>query len=95
MAKQTQPALKPVLLPSSQNDKKWHAVLSAFFHNAGLLETIRGFEADLLVLSRAQHERLPVALKQLADEVGPGLWSLEGLGLMVACPVRGTEGGGL
>ena len=71
MAKQTQPQpAKPVPPPPSpQNDKKWHAVLSSFFHNAGLLETLRGFEADLLVLSRAQHERLPVALKQLSAEV--------------------------
>lgn len=76
MAKQTQTATKPVLPPSSQYDKKWHAVLSAFFHNAGLLETIRGFEADLLVLSRAQHGILPQALKQLVDEVGSdyGSW---------------------
>jgi len=70
MAKQTQTATKPVSPPSLQYDKKWHTVLSTFFHNAGLLETIRGFEADLLVLSRAQHGRLPEALKQLVDEVG-------------------------
>jgi len=85
MAKQTQqlPA-KPNPPPSPQNDKKWHAVLSAFFHNAGLLETIRGFEADLLVLSRAQHERLPAALKRLSEQVCVCImyrWS--GAGVMV------------
>jgi hypothetical protein len=95
MAKQTQQPAKPVPPPSPQNEKKWHAVLSTFFHNAGLLETIRGFEADLLVLSRAQLERLPLALKRLADEVVPGLWSLQGLGLIVAGIMREAEGGGL
>lgn len=71
MAKQTQATAKPIPPASPQNDKKWHAVLSSFFQYAGLLETIRGFEADLLVLSRAQLERLPVALKQLSEEVRP------------------------
>ena len=71
MGKQTTSTPLKLVSPSSTSSNlKWHAVLTDFFQRAGLLETIRGFEADLLVLSRAQHERLPVALQSLADEVG-------------------------
>jgi len=44
-------------------------VLTDFFESVGLYETVRGFEADLLVLSRAQHERLPAALQTLGEQV--------------------------
>ena len=73
MAKPTQPPTKPVPPLSPQNNRKWHVVLSAFLQTAGLQETIRGFEADLLVLSRAQHDRLQGALKQLSEEVSARL----------------------
>ena len=70
MAKQT-PATPTKQIESPEGPtKKWYAALSEFFESAGLYETVRGFEADLLVLSRAQHERLPVALQTLGDEVG-------------------------
>lgn len=70
MAKQTVTTpLKPILPPLSTSNTRWHTSLTEFFQNAGLYETIRGFEADLLVLSRAQHERLPSALAKLGEEV--------------------------
>jgi hypothetical protein len=70
--------VKPAMAPASSKDSipvlplsgiKWHTVLTEFFQAAGLQETVRGFEADLLVLSRAQHERLPSALQRLGEEV--------------------------
>jgi hypothetical protein len=71
MAKQAISApLKIILPPGIAPSTKWHAALSDFFQSVGLLETLRGFEADLLVLSRAQHEKLPQALSKLGDEVG-------------------------
>lgn len=70
MAKQAHStAIKPVIQPLSASGVKWYAILTEFFQTAGLHETVRGFEADLLVLSRAQHERLPKALRRLAEEV--------------------------
>jgi len=69
MAKQ---AAQTVIKPSQSlvaSGAKWYAILTQFFQTAGLYETIRGFEADLLVLSRAQHERLPKALERLEEEV--------------------------
>jgi len=72
MAKQAiSTPLKIVLPPVPASSTKWHAILSEFFQSVGLLETFRGFEADLLVLSRAQHERLPSALSKLGDDVCP------------------------
>jgi hypothetical protein len=68
MAKQT--STTPVKQTDGETSaKKWYAVLSEFLQSVGLYETIRGFEADLLVLSRAQHERLPSALQTLGEEV--------------------------
>jgi len=58
-----------VQLPATTLTAKWYVVLNDFLQMAGLYETIRGFEADLLVLSRAQHEQLPKALKKLAEDV--------------------------
>lgn len=55
--------------PAAASGGKWYAILTDFFHNVGLHETVRGFEADLLVLSRAQHEKLPAALQTLTEEV--------------------------
>ena len=69
-------APKPVAPLSSSSNTKWHAVLTEFFQNVGLHETIRGFEADLLVLSRAQHERLPAALLKFGEEVARCNWRL-------------------
>ena len=70
MAKQTTTTpLKPIIPPSPSSNTLWHSSLTDFYHSAGLHETIRGFEADLLVLSRAQHERLPRALQKLAEDV--------------------------
>lgn len=48
---------------------RWHAALLEFFGSVGLHETVRGFEADLLVLSRAQHNRLVPALTKLEEDV--------------------------
>ena len=71
--KMTKPAvntpLKIILPTIIQPGLRWHSVLSDFFQKVGFSETIRGFEADLLVLSRAQHEQLPAALKRLAEQV--------------------------
>lgn len=70
MAKQSNSTPSKLVSPSSTaSNLKWYTILTEFFHRAGLLETIRGFEADLLVLSRAQHERLPSAIQSLIDEV--------------------------
>ena len=70
MAKQTATTpLKPILPPITSSSARWHTSLTEFFQNVGLYETIRGFEADLLVLSRAQHERLPRAVQKLGEEV--------------------------
>lgn len=70
MAKQTATTpLKPNIPPLPSPSTRWHTCLTEFFQNVGLYETIRGFEADLLVLSRAQHERLPRALQKLGEEV--------------------------
>lgn len=70
MAKQTTTApLKSILPPSPASSTQWHTSFTEFFQTVGLFETIRGFEADLLVLSRAQHERLPQALQKLEEDV--------------------------
>jgi hypothetical protein len=69
MGKQSSSTPLKLVSPSSTSNPKWYTALTDFFQRAGLLETIRGFEADLLVLSRAQHERLPPALQSLIDEV--------------------------
>jgi hypothetical protein len=70
MAKQNaQIPIRPYQQAISISNVKWYNILSEFFEAAGLHETIRGFEADLLVLSRAQHERLPKALERLAEGV--------------------------
>jgi hypothetical protein len=61
--------LKQIIPPLQAPSTRWHSVLTEFFQSAGLYETIRGFEADLLVLSRAQHERLPAALQTLSEQV--------------------------
>ena len=61
--------LKHSLLPPPPISSKWHVVLTGFLQSVGLQETLRGFEGDLLVLSRAQHERLPAALQKLGEEV--------------------------
>ena len=57
------------IVPLTPSGAKWHAILTEFFQDVGLLETVRGFEADLLVFSRAQHEQLPTSLRKLAEEV--------------------------
>ena len=62
-------SMKPLIPPLPAPSTRWHSVLGQFFQNVGLYETIRGFEADLLVLSRAQHERLPAALQTLSEQV--------------------------
>ena len=70
MAKQTTPTpTKPTIPPLPSSNTRWYSSLSEFFQSVGLHETIRGFEADLLVLSRAQHEKLPQALQKLAEDV--------------------------
>ena len=70
MAKPTSmTSLKPLMAPLPSPSTQWHSVLGQFFETVGLHETIRGFEADLLVLSRAQHERLPAALQTLGEQV--------------------------
>jgi hypothetical protein len=61
--------LKPIIPSLQAPSTRWHSVLTDFFQSVGLYETVRGFEADLLVLSRAQHERLPVALQTLGEQV--------------------------
>ena len=55
--------------PPAPRRTRWHAALLEFFNAVGLHETVRGFEADLLVLSRAQHGRLVTALERLEDDV--------------------------
>jgi len=55
--------------PPAPTKTRWHASLLEFFNTVGLHETVRGFEADLLVLSRAQHGRLVTALERLEDDV--------------------------
>jgi hypothetical protein len=90
MAKPTAVPLKPLIPQLPLANLKWHAVLTEFFQTAGLRETVRGLETDLLVLSRAQHERLPAALQKLGEEVG-GFAFL----LTTAENVRGAERGGL
>jgi hypothetical protein len=55
--------------PTAPPRTRWHAALLDFFNSVGLHETVRGFEADLLVLSRAQHNKLVSALKKLEDNV--------------------------
>lgn len=70
MAKQpTTTPLKAIIPTLSSSNTRWHSSLTEFFQSICLHETIRGFEADLLVLSRAQHEKLPQALQQLAEDV--------------------------
>ena len=55
--------------PTATMTTRWHAALLEFFSSVGLHETVQGFEEDLLVLSRAQHNRLVPALKKLEDDV--------------------------
>jgi len=55
--------------PPAPTETRWHTALLDFFNAVGLHETVRGFEADLLVLSRAQHSRLLPALEKLEDDV--------------------------
>jgi hypothetical protein len=70
LCRMAKPTSIPVMLePTTVTAAKWHAILTEFFRSVGLFETLRGFEADLLVLSRAQHELLPRALQSLAEEV--------------------------
>ena len=70
MAKQASTTLsKAEISEASSSSLKWYAVFTDFFQSVNLYETIRGFEADLLVLSRAQHEKLSAALERLGEEV--------------------------
>src|SRR5947207_12198344 len=102
MAKPTSKTpLKPVVTQASPelSAGKWYGILGDFFRSVGLFETQRGFEADLLVLSRAQHERLPKALQTLSEEVCCAVegrltirWGsviLGGRKIMKSCMLRG------
>lgn len=50
--------------------KHWDGAIKRFLEAAGLIQALRGFESDMLVMSSEwEHERLPVALAALRQDL--------------------------
>lgn len=56
----------PTLAPPLEVCKHWDEAMKVFLEEAGLLETLKAFESDMLIMSSDwEEEKIPLALQKL------------------------------